>query len=80
MNKRQRKKEENKTMKDQVIYLKLYINKNDKYNPVLKCKSIKKFFSRAMHLGKKYHCDVGFRCPVMDEIIESIESESNEYN
>lgn len=62
MNKRQRKKR-NKLMCKDVIYLKLYINENDNYNPEIKCKGFNQWYRRAVHYGKKYNCNVGYYNP-----------------
>ena len=65
MNKRQRKKQERKIMKNDIIYLKLYLHEDeieryDRYNVEIKCKGFSNFFSKAMRLGKKYNCNVGY--------------------
>lgn len=66
MNKRMRKKHENEIMKNDTIYLKLYLHedeKYDRYNVEIKCKGFSNFFSKAMQLGKKYKCNVGYYNP-----------------
>lgn len=74
MNDRQRKKQENRIMKNDIIYLKLFINKNDRYNPVIKCRGFGKFFKKAMYLSSLYHCDIGYANPSIDKRIEDFES------
>ena len=68
MNKRQRKKQDNKIMKNDIIYLKLYLHEDeieryDRYNVEIKCRGFSKFFRKAMELGKKYHINVGYYNP-----------------
>lgn len=76
MNKRQRKKQEDfrRNMKNDTIYLKLYLNedeKYDQYNPVIKCKGFAKFFSTAMRLATKYKCNFGYYNPDSEKRIDN---------
>jgi len=83
MNKRQRKKQDNKIMKNDTIYLKLYLHedeaeKYDRYNVEIKCKGFKDFFNKAMKLGKKYNCNVGFYNQSQSERMELHEDEEGD--
>lgn len=78
MNKRQKKKQEGKIMKNDVIYLKLYISENDSYNPEIKCRGFSKWFRKAMYLGKKYNCNVGFYNQSQAERTELYEDEEGD--
>lgn len=75
MNKRQRKKEDRKIMRNDIIYLKLYISDNDRYNPEIKCRGFSQWFRKAMYLGKKYNCNVGFFNQTLHEKFDSFDDE-----
>ncbi len=69
MNKRQKKKYE-LLPDDNIFYLKLLINENDKYNPKIKVKGWRKFLKSMEYYFKKYNCDMAFKMLTIDECLE----------
>lgn len=77
MNKRQRKKEDKKFLKNDIIYLKLYISDDDRYNPEIKCRGFSEWFRKAMYLGTKYKCNVGYFNQTLEERFAALEDDKD---